>query len=248
MSPQALQRAMGDAYQQLHEVVERYGPLNREKGVNVFRGVDMIDHQHSELPLNNLGVMVVATAKIKQWEAVVEQGYRNAIGVSPVSSLGNLGAKTARTDREEGSQGTEQTGGDPAGVIDVAKLRTKVQRPAKHQRPAGHSNSSVIVNKRYLYRLELENEIYRQHLSRFEAGVANKLAALVKNTLLGARIDAAEADPDNSNAREVVPTTMSYSKHIEEKLTASGKEEKEALVILQKSFDEARRKEGVEGD
>jgi hypothetical protein len=42
----------------------------------------MIDHQLSGLPLNKLGVMVVAAAKIKQWEAVIGQAYLNRIGMS----------------------------------------------------------------------------------------------------------------------------------------------------------------------
>jgi len=82
MSPQRPQQALSDAYQQLHSLIELYGPLNRGKSVNMFKGVDMIDHQLSGLPLNKLGVMVVAAAKIKQWEAVIGQAYLNRIGMS----------------------------------------------------------------------------------------------------------------------------------------------------------------------
>jgi len=91
MSPQSPQLALDDAYRQLHELVKRYGPLNRGKGVNMFEGVDMIDHQIQGLPLNKLGVMVVAAAKIKQWEAVVGQGYINKLGLCPLLSFKCLG-------------------------------------------------------------------------------------------------------------------------------------------------------------
>lgn len=84
MSPANAQLALDDAYDQLHDLVERYGPLNRGKGVNLFESVDMIDHQAQGLPLNKLGVMVVATAKIKQWEAIVGQGYVDKLGIWPL--------------------------------------------------------------------------------------------------------------------------------------------------------------------
>lgn len=75
------------AYEQLHHLVECYGPLNREKNVNVYGGVDMVDHQFKTLPLNPLGVMVVASAKIRQWQGVVGQAYLKRIGGSIRSHL-----------------------------------------------------------------------------------------------------------------------------------------------------------------
>ncbi len=86
MSPGSAQLALDSAYRRLHDLVERFGPLNRGKGVNNFEDVDMIDHQVQGLPLNKLGVMVVAAAKIKQWEAVVGQGYTNRLGLCPLLS------------------------------------------------------------------------------------------------------------------------------------------------------------------
>ena len=81
MPSQSAQLALDNAYQQLHDLVERYGPLNRGRGVNTFDGVDMVDHQVQGLPLNKLGVMIVAAAKIQQWEAVVGQAYFNKLGL-----------------------------------------------------------------------------------------------------------------------------------------------------------------------
>ena len=81
MPPRNAPAALNDAYQRLHDAVDRYGPLNRGKGVNSFKGADMIDHQVQGLPLNKLGVMVVAAAKIKQWEAVVGEAYAKKLGL-----------------------------------------------------------------------------------------------------------------------------------------------------------------------
>lgn len=91
MSPQNTQLALDNAYRQLHDLVERYGPLNRGKGVNTFEGVDMINHQVQGLPLNQIGVMIVAAAKIRQWEAVVGQGYINRLGLCPLLFFKCLG-------------------------------------------------------------------------------------------------------------------------------------------------------------
>ena len=50
------------------------------------------------------------------------------------------------------------------------------QQPAESQLRALHCKpSGVVVNKRYLHRLELENDLYRRHLSRYEKGVADRL-------------------------------------------------------------------------
>lgn len=92
MSSRSAQHALNDAFGRLHNLVERYGPLNRGQGVNLFGGMDMIDHQVQGLPLNKLGVMVVAAAKIRQWEAVVGDAYVKKIGLCPLPSLHMSGA------------------------------------------------------------------------------------------------------------------------------------------------------------
>lgn len=81
MSPQSPQSALDAACEGLRHLTERYGPLIRGKGVNMFKGVDMIDHRLSGLPLNKLGIIVVAMAKMKQWEAVTGQAYLDRIGL-----------------------------------------------------------------------------------------------------------------------------------------------------------------------
>jgi hypothetical protein len=37
-----------------------------------------------------------------------------------------------------------------------------------------------VVNKQYLQRLELENDLYRRHLHKYEQGVADNLISLVR--------------------------------------------------------------------
>ena len=68
------------AHHQLAEAVERYGPLDRGKRVNTFQDTDLVDQRAEGLPLSKLGVIVVATQKLKQWEAVVGEEYRERIG------------------------------------------------------------------------------------------------------------------------------------------------------------------------
>lgn len=43
-------------------------------------------------------------------------------------------------------------------------------------------SSTVRIDKRYLYRLELENHLYQRHLRTFEVGVAEHLLALLDET------------------------------------------------------------------
>ncbi|KAI9872798.1 MAG: hypothetical protein M1830_001182 [Pleopsidium flavum] len=244
MSRQSSHQALDDAYQQLHNLIERYGPLNRGRSVNMFKGVDMIDHQLSGLPLNKLGVMVVAAAKIKQWEAVTGQAYLNKI------------------DEEQATDHFEE---DPIRLMETARLQAKVPQEAAVGNIAneslaaeGHFSvgnpkpSTITVDKRYLYRLELENDLYRRHLSRYEVGVAHGLAALVQTIMSKDQSNALNTDPQGPIQEQSEPPVMSDAKVVEctepkkKRVKSTSKEEKEALAILQKNFDEKRRKETVQ--
>lgn len=111
--------------------------------------------------------------------------------------------------------------------------------PALHCKP-----SSVVVNKRYLHRLELENDLYRRHLSRYEQGVADKLFGLVRGILSEIQGDAegSGAVTAHQDDKLIAPVSEAVS-DTEPKTKGSktaGQEEEEALVILQHNFSDNR--------
>jgi len=115
----------------------------------------------------------------------------------------------------------------------------KSELPALRCKP-----SSVVVNKRYLHRLELKNDLYRRHLSRYEQGIADKLFGLVRGILSEIQGDAGgpgavtahQDDKLTTLASEAMSDTVPKTKGSK---TAS-QEEEEALMILQTNFSDNR--------
>lgn len=130
---------------------------------------------------------------------------------------------------------------DPTKLLDFAKRQTKVKQPTEHHRRADNDkSSSVVVDKRYLGRLELENDLYRQHLDRYEAGVASRLLALVETALNEPR-ETAEATDGQSRAikrseEDANPGEAVNGNKPQRKKTKIGHEGKEALEITGYSF------------
>jgi hypothetical protein len=81
------------------------------------------------------------------------------------------------------------------------------QQRTESEIPALHCKSSrVVVNKQYLQRLELENDLYRRHLRKYEQGVAYNLISSVRDILGGTQgiaggPDAVTAHQDDMLAR-----------------------------------------------
>lgn len=81
------------------------------------------------------------------------------------------------------------------------------QQRTESEIPASHCKSSrVLVNKQYLQRLELENDLYRRHLRKYEQGVADNLISSVRDILGGTQgiaggPDAVTAHQDDLLAR-----------------------------------------------
>lgn len=117
----------------------------------------------------------------------------------------------------------------------------ETELPALHCKP-----SSVVVNKRYLLRLELENDLYRRHLSTYEQGVADKLIGLVGDILSETLGDA--GDPVGITARQDDKLTAPHSKAASDtkpgkkRLKTAGQEEEEALVILRRNFSDKEQR------
>lgn len=104
--------------------------------------------------------------------------------------------------------------------------------------------SSVVVNKRYLHRLELENDLYRRHLSRYEQGIADKLFGLVSGILSEIQGDAGGPGAVTAHQHDKLTTLASEAMSDTEPKTkgskTAGQEEEKVLVILQRNFSENR--------
>ena len=74
--PTAAGKAFAEAMHDLARIVERYGPLDRRLGVNIYKGLDLIDHRFANHPLNKVGIIVVAVQKLRQAEEMLAQQFR----------------------------------------------------------------------------------------------------------------------------------------------------------------------------
>jgi len=123
----------------------------------------------------------------------------------------------------------------------------------RHFPPGNPKSSTITINKRYLHRLKLENDLYRRHLSRYEAGVAHGLAALIQTVLSESQVSVGETDSQASAQEQSEQPVKSECRVVEcvepkkKRAKTTGREENEALAILQKAFDEKRKKESVQG-
>lgn len=120
---------------------------------------------------------------------------------------------------------------------------------AERHSSTGYSKGGTItVDRRYFYRLELENDLYRRHLSRFEAGVAHKLATSVQTVLSESQESAQKKNEElalTEHCRKPIESDDSVVEGAErgkKRARESGQEEDEALAILQERFDVKRRK------
>ena len=119
------------------------------------------------------------------------------------------------------------------------------QQPAESQTPALHCKpSGVVVNKRYLYRLELENDLYRRHLSRYEKEVANSLTGSLRDILCATQDDAGSPDtlmePHRDKVAGVDSEAASDGEPKRKRVNTADKEEQEGPVILQRNFTDNR--------
>ncbi|KAI9707406.1 MAG: hypothetical protein M1836_000367 [Candelina mexicana] len=156
------------AFHELAMVVERYAPLHRAKGINTFGGHDLIEQKEEGLPLSKVGVLVVAARKLRQWEIIVGDAFKKTI--------------------DEQKQFEDQ-GEDALGLMMAARSHTSTPPAyetangnlrAKHNLSASEAaESTVVVSKAYLQRLELENHLYRRHLGTYEMMLAHKWTAII---------------------------------------------------------------------
>lgn len=127
--------------------------------------------------------------------------------------------------------------------MDIARTQPDEQQQLESGLPALHCKpSSVVVKKLYLHRLELENDLYRLHLSRYEQGVADNLIGLVRDILSGTQGDTGGPDAVTAHQDDKLACPdsegMSDSEPGKKILKTAGQEEKEVLVNLQKNFSD----------
>lgn len=126
-------------------------------------------------------------------------------------------------------------------------MQSDGQSPAETQLPAPRCKpSSVVVDERYLYRLELENDLYRGHLSRYETEVADSLMGLLEDILCGTGQDAGGPDTLMKHQSDKLAVLGNDSETRQMTVKKPGKEEKEALVILQQNFNDNKNRGGAQ--
>lgn len=126
-------------------------------------------------------------------------------------------------------------------------MQSDGQSPAETQLPAPRCKpSSVVVDKRYLYRLELENDLYRGHLSRYEKEVADSMMGLLEDILCGTGRETGDPDTLMKHQSDKLAGLDNDSEPRQKTAKKAGKEEKEALVILQKNFNDNRNRGGAQ--
>ena len=61
------------AYEQLSRIIEPFGPLDRQAGVNMYQGVDIVNHKSKTHALTPIGVLLVAVERLRLWEARLQE-------------------------------------------------------------------------------------------------------------------------------------------------------------------------------
>lgn len=74
--PSAAGKAFAEAMHDLAQITEKYGPLDRRPGANMYKGLDVLDHRFANHPLNKVGTILVAAQKLKQAEDMLAQRFR----------------------------------------------------------------------------------------------------------------------------------------------------------------------------
>ena len=73
--------AYSSVYQQLAKIIEPFGPVDRKKGVNVYEGVDIVNHKSKSHALNPIGVLLIAVERLRRGEEELhEPTHRGSLG------------------------------------------------------------------------------------------------------------------------------------------------------------------------
>ena len=80
-------QAYASVYEQLAEIVETFGPLNRQEGVNMYKGVDIVNQQSESHALTPVGVLLVAVEKLGRWKAGLHTSKPGDMGKQTVERL-----------------------------------------------------------------------------------------------------------------------------------------------------------------
>ncbi|MCJ1241428.1 hypothetical protein MMC14_009433 [Varicellaria rhodocarpa] len=175
-------QAYASVYEQLAQIVEPFGPLNRQEGVNMYKGVDIVNQRSESHALTPIGVLLIAVEKLGRWEAGLH-----------ASKPGNMGKQTIeRPDSQQliFFQESDQILGallhDSGGLSSEDANGTSVQGLTNTISSSHDSGDTrVLVSLSYLERIERENELFRCHLQRFEIGVAKRLEKVIEEALAG---------------------------------------------------------------
>ncbi|KAL9098569.1 MAG: hypothetical protein Q9163_005803 [Psora crenata] len=178
-------QATTQAMKMLHTVLHKYMPLHREPGKHVFRGVELVVHEHKDKPFNAIGYIVMAAQMLEAWEKVVGDEYKRKI--------------------EEPNQPKAMSARNAQRVLDKAPLKAQEMIKATHPHkplsqpvadaltlPKGKQKPErwvtfgggvIFIRKQYVRRLELENAVYRQHLHELERDIYSNVLTDITDVL-----------------------------------------------------------------
>ncbi|MCJ1251862.1 hypothetical protein MMC30_009100 [Trapelia coarctata] len=159
------------AYKELEEWAEKHGPLLRYPGVNMYRGIDMLDNSKSGRPLNRLGLLAVAVEKLKELDRVMESLITQGVGRFHLfpgcsSPADELAVKPDPT-RPMSSQ---------AGLVLPTGLSVGHATKIAYEAQINQAPATVLVSKARLIKLELENYILRTHIVQFEKAAGKRVS------------------------------------------------------------------------
>ena len=174
------------AMKRLQSVLHKYMPLHREPGQHVFRGLDLVVHDHEEKPFKLIGYILMAAQMLEGWEKIVGETQKQRIRklplwlihsclTLPVVELDQLGG-TKHTDSE---QALNKSPVKIREIMDVTQPHKSPSQPIAHaitlpkreqkmEKWAVLGGGMVFIREQYLRRLELENGVYRRHLHALE--------------------------------------------------------------------------------